>query len=131
MGEKEFQVSTAYSGYVFLGWAQGRFEPEQGRKMPYYNMFVLSPVSSFQSEDYKAYGLKAEKKKCLSEKVWEGLEPGDKVRLFFDDKGRIIEAALDELPAAFSLWNVGRRAVVVKTEILGIREAARLPDPRK
>ena len=96
MGEKEFQVSTAYSGYVFLGWAQGRFEPEQGRKMQYYNMFVLSPVSSFQSEDYKAYGLKAEKKKCLSEKVWEGLEPGDKVRLFFDDKGRIIEAALDE-----------------------------------
>ena len=96
MGEKEFQVSTAHSGYVFLGWAQGRFEPEQGRKMPYYNMFVLSPVSSFQSEDYKAYGLKAEKKKCLSEKVWEGLEPGDKVRLFFDDKGRIIEAALDE-----------------------------------
>ena len=96
MGEKEFQVSTAYSGYVFLGWAQGRFEPEQGRKMPYYNMFVLSPVSSFQSEDYKAYGLKAEKKKCLSEKVWEGLEPGDKVRLFFDDKGRIIEAALEE-----------------------------------
>ena len=96
MGEKEFQVSTAYSGYVFLGWAQGRFEPEQGRKMPYYNMFDLSPVSSFQSEDYKAYGLKAEKKKCLSEKVWEGLEPGDKVRLFFDDKGRIIEAALDE-----------------------------------
>ncbi len=96
MGEKEFQVSTAYSGYVFLGWAQGRFEPEQGRKMPYYNMFVLSPVSSFQSEDYKAYGLKAEKKKCLSEKVWEGMEPGDKVRLFFDDKGRIIEAALDE-----------------------------------
>lgn len=96
MGEKEFQVSTAYSGYVFLGWAQGRFEPEQGRKMPYYNMFVLSPVSSFQSEDYEAYGLKAEKKKCLSEKVWEGLEPVDKVRLFFDDKGRIIEAALDE-----------------------------------
>ena len=96
MGEKEFQVSTAYSGYVFLGWAQGRFEPEQGRKMPYYNMFVLSPVSSFQSEDYEAYGLKAETKKCLSEKVWEGLEPGDKVRLFFDDKGRIIEAALDE-----------------------------------
>ena len=96
MGEKKFQVSTAYSGYVFLGWAQGRFEPEQGRKMTYYNMFVLSPVSSFQSEDYKAYGLKAEKKKCLSEKVWEGLEPGDKVRLFFDDKGRIIEAALDE-----------------------------------
>lgn len=37
MGEKEFQVSTAYSGYVFLGWAKGQFEPEKGRKMPYYN----------------------------------------------------------------------------------------------
>ena len=96
MGEKEFQVSTAYSGYVFLGWAKGQFEPEKGRKMPYYNMFVLSPVSSFHSEDYEAYGLKAEKKKCLSEKVWEGLEPGDKARLFLDDKGRVVEAALDE-----------------------------------
>ena len=40
--------------------------------------------------------MKAEKKKCLSEKVWEGFEPGDKVRLFFDDKGRIVEAALEE-----------------------------------
>ena len=96
MGEKEFQVNTGYQGYVFLGWAKGKFEPEQGRKMPYYNMFVLSPVSSYQSEDYAAFGLKAEKKKCLSEKVWEGLEPGDRVRLFFDDKGRIIEAALEE-----------------------------------
>ena len=64
--------------------------------MPDYNMFGRAPGSSFHSEDYEAYGLKAEKKKCLSEKVWEGLEPGDKVRLFFDDKGRIIEAALDE-----------------------------------
>lgn len=96
MGEKEFEVSTAYQGYVFLGWAKGQFEAEEGRKMPYYNMFVLSPVSNFQSEDYEAFGLKAEKKKCLSEKVWEGLEPGDKVRLFFDDKGRIIEAGLEE-----------------------------------
>ena len=78
MGEKEFQVSTAYSGYVFLGWAQGRFEPEQGRKMPYYNMFVLSPVSSFQSEDYKAYGLKARQRPDLRSRtgrVSGGVQP--------------------------------------------------------
>ena len=96
MGEKEFTVSTSYPGYVFLGWAQGLFETKDSKKMPYYNMFVLSPVSTFQSSDYQAYGLKAEKKKCISEKVWEGLEPGERVKLFFDDKGRIIEAALEE-----------------------------------
>lgn len=96
MGEKEFTVSAQYQGYVFLGWAKGRFKSGDGRLLPYYNMFVLSPVSSYESDDYKAYGLKAEKKKCVSEKVWEGLNPGDRVKLFFDDKGRVIEAALEE-----------------------------------
>ena len=96
MGEQEFTVSTSYPGYVFLGWAKGLFETKDGRKVPYYNMFVFSPVSSYASEDYQAFGLKAEKKKCISEKVWEGLEPGERVKLFFDDKGRIIEAALEE-----------------------------------
>ena len=51
---KEFMVAAEYSGYVFLGWAKGQFEPEKERKMPYYNMFVMSPVSSFQSDDYEA-----------------------------------------------------------------------------
>ena len=40
--------------------------------------------------------MKAEKKKCLSEEVWKELEPGNRVRLFFDDKGRVVMAALDE-----------------------------------
>lgn len=93
--KKNFTVNTDYQGYVFLGWASGRFETDSGRMMPYYNMFVLSPVSAYESEDYKARGFKAEKKKCVAPDVWEGLTPGDKVRLFFDDKGRIITAALD------------------------------------
>ena len=63
--------------------------------MPYRDMFVLSPVSEYQSEDYKAYGMKVEKK-CKSEQVWEGLEPGDRIKLFFDDKGRVIEWVRDE-----------------------------------
>ena len=96
MSEKEFCVDCSYPGYVFLGWAKGRFEAAGGAKMPYRNMFVLSPVSEYQSEDYEAHGMKVEKKKCMSEQVWEGLEPGDRVKLFFDDKGRVIEAALDE-----------------------------------
>ena len=58
-------------------------------------MYVFSPVSTYESEDYKARGFKAEKKKCVSPQVFTGLEPGNKVRLFFDDKGRVIEAALD------------------------------------
>lgn len=93
--KKEFTVDTEYQGYVFLGWASGTFEPKGGRKIPYYNMFVFSPVSTYESDDYKASGFKAEKKKCLTPEVWSGLTPGDKVRLFFDDKGRIIQSALD------------------------------------
>ena len=81
---------------MFLGWATGRFETDRGQKMPYYNMYVLSPVSGYISEDYQAEGMKAEKKKCLSAEVWDGLEPGNRVRLFFDDKGRVVMAALEE-----------------------------------
>jgi len=95
---RKAELDTAYQGYVFLGWASGMFQPDprQDRKLPYHNMFVFSPVSTYESEDYKAFGFKAEKKKCVSPDVWTGLEPGNKVKLFFDDKGRIIEAALDE-----------------------------------
>jgi len=93
---KELVLDAAYQGYIFLGWASGTFEPERGRRVPYYNMFVFSPVSNYVSQDYKAFGFKAEKKKCVSSAVWDGLELGNRVKLFFDDKGRVIEAALDE-----------------------------------
>ena len=93
--KKEIKIDPEYQGYVFLGWASGMFETSNGRRLPYYNMFVFSPVSTFESDDYKASGFKAEKKKCINSDVWRGLEPGDKVRLFFDDKGRIIESALE------------------------------------
>lgn len=95
MGSENFMVDTNYQGYVFLGWATGVFETERKEKRPYYNMFILSPVSDYVSADYEAFGFKAEKKKCISASVWEGLNPGDQVRLFFDDKGRVISAALD------------------------------------
>ena len=92
---KQFKVDTEYEGYVFLGWAAGQFETDDGVMQSYYNMFVLSPVSTYRSEDYEAFGFKAEKKKCISATVWQGLNPGDKVKLFFDDKKRVVLAALD------------------------------------
>ncbi len=91
-----FKVDLEYQGYVFLGGQQGMFETQQGRRLPYFNMFVLSPASTYTSEDYQAFGFKAEKKKCLSSDVWQGFNIGDKVKLFFDDKGRVQAAALDQ-----------------------------------
>ena len=95
MGE-DFVVDTSYSGYVFVGWAAGQFENDRGEKVPYANMFVLTPASTYESEDYKAFSMKAEKKKCLSPEVWKGLEIGNRVKLFFDDKQRVVMATLDE-----------------------------------
>ena len=93
--KKEFTVDTGYSGYVFVGWAVGRFKRDDGQMQSYCNMYVISPVSTYVSDDYKASGFKAEKKKCFSPDVLEGLTPGDKVRLFFDDKERVTMVALE------------------------------------
>ena len=52
MGKEEFVVDLEYQGYVFLGWAKGQFEAQNGRgKLPYFNIFVLSPVTDWTSED--------------------------------------------------------------------------------
>ena len=94
---KGFNVDFEYQGHVFLGGAQGTFEAQDGRRVPFFNMFVLSPASTYTSEDYQALGLKAENKKCLSGDITEGLNPGDRVKIFFrlDDKGRVQAAVLD------------------------------------
>ncbi len=91
----EFVISGSYSGYVFMGCALGKFETREGKMRDFYNMYVISPVSDFKSEDYSAYGFKAEKKSCVNASVWNGLQPGDRVILYFDDKGRVIQSALD------------------------------------
>ena len=91
----EFTVDMEYPGYVFVGWAKGRFKRDDGEMQVYCNMYVISPVSTYTSDDYLASGFKAEKKKCLSPDVLDGLNPGDKVRLFFDDKERVSMVALE------------------------------------
>lgn len=93
----DFIIGGNYQGHTFLGCAQGNITDEStGEKRPYYHIFATTPVSSFKSEDYSAYGFKAEKLRCIGPEVWKGLEPGNQVKLFFDDKKRVILAALDE-----------------------------------
>lgn len=92
----DFVIGGNYRGYVFMGCALGRFDTESGEKRDYFNMYVISPVSDYKSEDYSAFGFKAEKRSCISAEVWKGLRPGDRVKLFFDDKKRVVLAALDE-----------------------------------
>ena len=99
MGNCEINVN--YTGYVFVGCAEGRFDATTDNgteKRSYYNIFVLSPVSDYASDDYKASGFKAQKLKCAAPTVWDGLTPGDRVKLFFDDKGRVVLAVTDDQP---------------------------------
>lgn len=96
----DFVISGSYQGYTFVGCALGRFEAkaEEGRTemKDYFSMYVVSPVSSYKSEDYSAFGFKSEKMRCIGPDVWKDLKPGDRVRLFFDDKKRVVMTALDE-----------------------------------
>lgn len=80
--------------YIFCGWARGRFTTDDGGEQLYYNMYVVSAVSDYVSDDYSAFGYKAEKMKCVSDSVWAGLNPGDKIQLFFDSRKRVTMVAL-------------------------------------
>ena len=87
--------------WVVTGWAEGRMEVERedenGKKytemQPYYQLFVLSPVSSFKSDNYSARGMKAEKMRCVSNAVWKDIQPMEVVNLYFDEKKRVSLAA--------------------------------------
>ena len=87
--------------WVVTGWAEGQMETERtdekGNKaivmQPYYQLFVLSPVSSYKSDNYNANGLKAEKLRCVSNAVWKDLTPLEVVNLYFDEKKRVSLAA--------------------------------------
>lgn len=88
------EYSFKENEYLVVGWAQGYLETdekdERGApvKKPYAQLFVLSPVSSFKSENYQACGLKAQKIKCISPAVWANINPMEVCNLFFDEKQR-------------------------------------------
>lgn len=71
---------------IFLGWAKGRFEAKDRDGNPfmkdYANIYVFSPVSDYVSDDYQAYGMKAEKLPAVSPDVWEGVSIGEEVTLY-------------------------------------------------
>lgn len=75
--------------YIYVGCAEGRFETEEHEMRPFFNMYVLTPVSDYTSDDYRAEGFKAEKLACLSAAVWKDLTPGELCTLYFDDKRRV------------------------------------------
>lgn len=87
--------------WVVTGWAEGQMETEReddkGQKVivmqPYYQLFVISPVSSYKSDNYSANGMKAEKLRCVSNAVWKDLKPLEVVNLYFDEKKRVSLAA--------------------------------------
>ena len=94
----EFVVDPSYPGHIYVGNAQGRFDadtPQGKEKRPYYNMYVISPVSSYKSEDYEGFGFKAEKLPCVSPEVWKDLKPGDRIRILNDGK-RVAMVILDQ-----------------------------------
>lgn len=87
--------------WVVTGWAEGQMETEReddkGQKVivmqPYYQLFVISSVSSYKSDNYSANGMKAEKLRCVSTAVWKDLKPLEVVNLYFDEKKRVSLAA--------------------------------------
>lgn len=93
--------------YIYVGCAEGRFEiqdgPDKGKMRDYANMFVISPVSDYRSDDYQATGFKAEKLSCLSPEVWKDLTPGEKCTLYFNDKKQVaLASSLGEIIDLFS-----------------------------
>lgn len=88
MDVKEFIIDASFGGYTFVGAQYGRFTPQgESQERDYYNMFV---ISSFGSGNIRnTVGLKAEKLRCMSNDVWDGLKPGDKLNVNFDRYGRV------------------------------------------
>ena len=94
------EYSFKENEYLVVGWAQGLMDTEEedanGKKVnvqrPYYQLFVLSPVSSYKSDTYTACGLKAQKLKCASVAVWKNINPMEVCNLFFDEKKRVAMA---------------------------------------
>ena len=91
----KISFDTEYDGYVFVGAAEGKFETENKEMRPYCNIFVVSPVSSWSSDNYQAFGFKAEKLSCVSPDVYSGVELGSRVKLFFDAKRKVNMMAID------------------------------------
>lgn len=74
---------------VFVGYVYGRFKNDRDEMQDYCNVFVLEDFYGTENADYRFGGQKAVKYRCVNAKVFEGINPGDRVQCYFDGKGRI------------------------------------------
>ncbi len=88
MDKKEIVIDTSFGGYTFVGAQYGKFTPQgESHERDYCNMFVISQFGT--GGNNSTVGLKAEKLRCLSPDVWNGLTPGDKIIISFERFGRV------------------------------------------
>ena len=79
--------------YTYCGHAYGNFTSDRtGEVISYCNIYVIWPITGPMNEDRQYQGYQADKLRCVSPDVVEGLAPEDKVVLYFDRRGRVTMA---------------------------------------
>lgn len=73
--------------YVYIGYQSGTFVAEDGRSVPYKNIFVLN--NQISSTNRAIYGFVSQKLKITSTDICKDLVPGSIVSLYFDQYGRV------------------------------------------
>jgi hypothetical protein len=80
MDEQTYQVA----GYMY-----GSFTGDDGKKIPYANLYCLQKMQGDQRSDFKFEGHKVFIFKCTSPEVLKDVKPQDYVQLFFNYKSRV------------------------------------------
>ena len=75
--------------YQVVGYQYGSFTGDDGKKIAYTTLFVISPISGAENPDFHFQGHKAEKLRCMSSEVIANVQVRDMVRLYFDKRGRV------------------------------------------
>ena len=75
--------------YQVTGFMYGTFTGDDGKKVPYANLYCLQKMDGDQRTDFKFEGHKCFTFKCVSPEVLEGVKPHDNVQLFFNHKSRV------------------------------------------
>lgn len=80
----------------YVGYHYGVFDNDRDQKQEYASLFAVSEFDSSPDPDYNFKGMKAEKLPCVSKDVVlavSGLQPGDKVELQFNQKGKVTKVS--------------------------------------
>ncbi len=75
--------------YQFSGYMYGSFQTDNGEKVPYCNIFVVSPIEGQENDEYHFGGHRAEKFKATGPDVFKDIKVGDKVELYFNSRNRV------------------------------------------